>query len=146
MNTKVLILDNDRTMRVCLEMMLLSATSFEKITEVAHGEAALDRVRDGVVDIIIMNVNIPNMDSVEYIKEILRISPQIKILAMSASLDERHILQVLGAGAKGHIYKSSKKNIFLEALIAVNEGEIYLGTEISRILDNRFQKKKTILR
>ncbi len=94
-NKKILIVDDDLTVLEVLSLMLKD--DYEVITA-TNGKEAIDKYRKFRPDIVLMDVVMPEMDGIQAAKEILKIDPKAKIIAISAYAKHRG-KDMLEAGA-----------------------------------------------
>ncbi len=82
-----------------------------------HGADALLMARQFMPDIATTDLSMPNMDGVNCIRGLMRISPDIRILVISSLPDRKTVLQALTAGALGFLRKPFSNDDLLEALV-----------------------------
>jgi CheY-like chemotaxis protein len=103
--SKVLIVDDSSTMRSIVRK-ILQATKFPLETaEAAEGAAALDRLRNGRFDIIILDYNMPGLNGIETLAEIRREHPRLEVVMISSTQDEAVASRVLAGGAAAFLKK-----------------------------------------
>lgn len=108
--------------------------------EASNGRQVLDICDSEPVDIVIMDINMPEMDGIQATRELLRRHPKIKVLGLSMYNDREFITNILKAGASGYVLKNTGKETLLAAIRTVQSGENYLAEEVSKTLLNTFLK------
>ncbi|MGE5405317.1 MAG: response regulator [Acidobacteriota bacterium] len=103
MGTKVLIVDDQKGVRRLLEE-LFEKEGYE-VTVAADGRESLDKVRESIPDIILMDMKMPNMNGLEASQEIFKIKSDIPIIMMTAYGEMEIVQKALEIGVKKYITK-----------------------------------------
>jgi len=123
---RVLIVDDHPLMRTTLKVMLRSIKSIEVIGEATNGKEAIEWVKTGSVDLVLMDITMPGLNGIEATKYISVKYPQVKVLALSMHEEEPFVSAMMEAGAQGYISKTSGKATLIEAIESVTKGEVYI--------------------
>ncbi|SEA44371.1 response regulator transcription factor [Pedobacter hartonius] len=118
--------------------MLLGADKEISIRgEAVNGREVLNMIAEGIqADIILADINMPEMDGITLIKEVKQLSPQTKVVMLSMLDNEKYVVQAFADGASGYLLKSISADELLFALKHVNSGNKYMCSELSmRLLD-----------
>ncbi|MFN8282142.1 MAG: response regulator transcription factor [Chitinophagales bacterium] len=101
-----------------------------KIAGTAHnGKAAIDKIKATKVDVVLMDINMPEMDGIEATKQLKQLQPNIKILMLTMHSEPRFIKECLEVGAKGYVLKNISKDDLIKAVEVVYQDKSYLDTE-----------------
>jgi ATP/maltotriose-dependent transcriptional regulator MalT/ActR/RegA family two-component response regulator len=138
--TTILLVDDNAELRKVLHVLIELVEYFSVTGEAADGREAIDQVRQLQPDIVVMDINMPNLDGIEASKRILAESPQTRILALSIHSGNHYVEKMLEAGVAGYLLKESIPEELITALTAINEGKCYLSTEITEIVLSRFRR------
>ena len=137
----VLIVDDHKIIREGIRSMLTDVESFAVIGEAENGQVALNLIETVTPDIILADINMPGMSGIEFTREVIKIYPAIKIIAVSMHNDEPHIRAMIEAGASGYILKNSGKEELVNALTSVAGGSTYFSEEVKEeIMKSLLQK------
>jgi DNA-binding NarL/FixJ family response regulator len=129
---RVLIVDDHRILREGVRILLENQPDMEVVGEGDNGRIALQLVEKHLPDVVLMDLNMPDMNGVEATRLIVSQFPGINILILSMLPDKQHVLEALRAGAKGFITKSSVSgNELVEAVRAVAAGRKYFSESIT---------------
>jgi DNA-binding NarL/FixJ family response regulator len=129
---RVLIVDDHRILREGVRILLENQPDMEVVGEAGDGRIALQLVERHLPDVVLMDLNMPDMNGVEATRQIVSRFPGINILILSMLPDRHHVLETLRAGAKGFITKSSVSgNELVEAVRAVASGRKFFSESIS---------------
>jgi len=99
-----------------------------------NGNSILDFIRREQVDIVITDINMPDMDGITATEKIKTINPYIKVIAVSMVNDYASVHRMLQSGADGYVLKNAGADELLKALEFAEGGEVYINKEISDIL------------
>lgn len=114
--------------------MLSSEPDLEVVGEVAHGAKVESAVVRLAPDVLILDVNMPELDAVGVTRHLAECYSELEILILTACDDEELILGLLGAGATGYALKEEVPENLLFAIRAVAHGQTWLSSRVARIL------------
>ncbi len=98
------------------------------------GREALSKLQDSDIDVVLLDLNMPDMDGLETCRQILSQHPGIKVIALTM-LDERSMIRAMvEAGAKGYLLKNVGHDELVHALKRVQAGKSHYSQEIAEIL------------
>lgn len=138
---KILIADDHQMFIDGLKSMLEETDGIKVIGEAMNGLEVINICNRTAVDIVIMDISMPEMDGIEATKELLKKQPHIKVLGLSMFNDRNYISDLLKAGAHGYILKNTGKDELVKAIQTLESGENYLGGEVEKTLLSSFMKK-----
>jgi DNA-binding NarL/FixJ family response regulator len=122
---KVIIAEDQALYRDGLRMLLQDDAGISITGEAANGLEVMDLVLKERPDVIIADIEMPQMDGVELTRELQGCYPEIKVVALTAFPDDYLIVDMLEAGAKGYLLKSSSREKIVEAIHAVHANGMY---------------------
>ncbi|MBL4755650.1 MAG: response regulator transcription factor [Flavobacteriales bacterium] len=138
MPIKIVIVDDHDLVREGLVGMLGSVDGVEVVGEAENGRMAVEQANKLHPDIIIMDVNMPEMNGIEATREVVAKNPKVKVLVLTMHSDKEYVKQMLRAGATGYLLKNTKKDGFERAIKAVYHGENYFSNSVSGLLINNY--------
>jgi two-component system, NarL family, response regulator NreC len=100
--------------------------NFQVVCEAHNGKIAVEMALEMEPDIIIMDINMPEMDGIEATKAIKATLPETKILILTMYSDEAYLKEGLKAGASGYVLKRAVDTELISALKTVLNGEAYI--------------------
>lgn len=152
--TKVIIADDQLLFLEGLRMMLQDAKDIVIIGEGRNGIEVMDLVVKEKPDVLVTDIQMPEMDGVELSKALQEYYPDIKIIGLTVYEEDYFIVDMLEAGAKGYLMKTSSREKLLEAIQVVkNNGNYFCESTtqklLRRIAESKFRpqvkKDQTIL-
>ena len=126
------IVDDHNLLRKALAKLIASFDNYEVLFEGDNGKDIKVKITQQVIpDIILLDVNMPDMDGYETVRWLHKNYPQVKVLALSMSSDENTIIRMLRLGAKGYIMKNIEPEELQLALDSIMKKDFYLSEYIS---------------
>ena len=131
MNTRILIVDDYEIVREGLRLMFQREPGLEIVGGAEDGASALERARELMPDLILMDMELGDMDGIEASRQILAALPQTRILILSGLVESSVVIEGMEAGIKGFLLKTGAAQELFRAIRAVAEGHSYLCPEAS---------------
>lgn len=119
MAKSLLIVDDSATMRkIIMRTVRMSGLEFDRTEEAGNGNEALERLGSGPVDIMLCDVNMPEMNGTELVKKVREMDScaDMKIIMVSTESSQELISNVMSDGANGYITKPFTPEKFQEKL------------------------------
>ena len=130
---RLLIADDHELLRSGVKAML-AGTEIEVIAEVATGQAAVKYVSEHKVDVVLMDVRMPEGDGVTALGRIKLDKPDLPILMFSAYADPAYIARAVALGASGYLLKDCTRAELLDAIRKAAAGEsVFTRDELRRV-------------
>lgn len=134
----VLIADDHTLFRKGVRKMLEAEEDMKVVGEAATGHEALEQARALVPDVILMDINMPDLDGIEATRTLRREMPHVGIIFITMFQDDEFVFRGLQAGGRGYILKDSDPDTMLRAIRAVAHGESLLGPTIAQKVMRQF--------
>ena len=125
----IIIIDDDKLVRMSLKTIIEASSDIKVLATGESGEEAIKLYSEHHPDILLMDIRMGGMTGIDAAKEILKASPDARILFLTTFADDEYIITALKIGAKGYILKQHYDAI-VPALTAVFEGHSVFGEEI----------------
>jgi DNA-binding NarL/FixJ family response regulator len=133
---RVLIVDDHPMMRQGLALLIDNEPDLKVCVEADTAGQALDAVVSQKLDLMLVDISLPDKSGLELIKDVLAQKPSLPILAVSMHDESLYAERVLRAGARGYIMKQEGGKKLLLAIRQVLSGQIYVSDKVSaRILE-----------
>ena len=145
MNT-IVVIDDHTLLSQAISGLVNSFDDFKVLYTSKHGQDFIDQLKfpDKIPDIALMDVNMPIMDGIETTAYLKEHYPDIKVLALSVEIEERTILKMIRAGAKGYLLKDTEKSVLENALKEVVEQGFYHTNTVAKLLMNSLDSDPTL--
>jgi DNA-binding NarL/FixJ family response regulator len=140
---KIYIVDDHSLFREGLRFLLTNSKFISEIGEAKNGIEFLEGLKDYKPDIVLMDIEMPDMNGVEATQKAITILPDLKVIALSMYADESYYTEMIEAGAKGFLLKNSKFNDVQMAISEVFEGRNYFSPEILASIVKSLNRKPT---
>ncbi len=116
--------------------LLLATSGYEVVGEAADGMEALRQARLLRPDLILMDIDMPVCDGLAATRLIKAEMPQVKIVMLTVSVSDEHLLEAVKSGASGYLLKSQSADRFLEMVADVAHGGAALQPDLAaRLLE-----------
>lgn len=127
----VFIVDDHDMFREGMRILLSKSENFEVVGEAENGKLAIERI-DDTVDIVLMDIAMPEMNGIEATQILLDKYPSIKIIALSMFGDELYYYKMIHAGVQGFVLKESGSKEIEIAIDEVYSGSNFFSHELLR--------------
>jgi two-component system response regulator NreC len=142
---KLMLVDDHDVVRTGLRSFLQTQPGFEVIAEARNGLEALEKARESLPDIILMDITMPDMDGIEATHRLKETYPDCQILVLSVHDDKQYFMKMLSVGASGYLTKHAAAEELTAAIRAVAAGHVYLQPALARwLLEDYQQLAKTV--
>lgn len=131
MNQINLLIADDHTMFLQgLISLLEQEPNITVIDKAVNGIEALEIIKKGVVDFIILDISMPEMDGIELSKILKKQHPDVKILIVSTHSNVMIVSRLIRIGVNGYLLKNAAKEELLKAINTIASGENYFAEEL----------------
>ena len=140
---RVLIVDDHTLVRDGIRSMLALLAEIEVVGEASDGKEALDKTKELMPDVVLMDLAMPVMGGLEATRRIHKEFPRIKVLALTQYDDSDYVIPVIEAGARGFVTKMAAFSELASAIQAVYRGDSFLSPSAAAALVEECQQKVT---
>jgi DNA-binding NarL/FixJ family response regulator len=140
MSIRVLLVDDHKIVRDGLRSLLAKQMDIEVVGEADNGREALERTRELRPDVVVMDIGMCELNGIETTRQVIRDTPEIRVVALSMHSDRHHITDMLAAGAVGYLLKDSAFEELTLAIRAVAEGRTFLSRRVSETIIDDYVK------
>lgn len=147
MSIKVMIADDHVLMREGLKKLLEFDGSIKVIAEAANGVECLESLKTIKPEVLLLDINMPNKNGIEVLKEIRENDIDIKVLMLTVHNEVEYLLKAIDIGVDGYILKDSESAELKKAINYVYNGESYIQSSLipslnSRLVNRDMDKEK----
>lgn len=139
---RIVIADDHEIFREGFKLLFKNQDEIELIGEADNGKELLQIIAREHPDVAIVDIKMPVMDGIEATKQIRKLHPETRVIALSMFNDDNFIIDMLEAGASGYLLKNTNKAELLQATRAVYEGSTYYCNATSNKLTKMIAESK----
>lgn len=141
---KVALVDDHQLFRKSLSMLLSSFEGVEIIYDTNDGLAFLRYAETEVIDVLLLDIQMPILDGYEVCKRLKLINPDVKILIVSQLTSKEAIHQIMECGANGFFTKNSSPELLEKAIRKVVDSDYYFDVELGAVIREAILWEKKI--
>jgi DNA-binding NarL/FixJ family response regulator len=131
---RILVADDHAVVREGLKQILGDNPEMVLAGEARSGEEALDKVREGQWDVVVLDISLPDRSGLDVLKQIRSERPDLPILVLTMHAEEQYAVRVLRAGAAGYLTKESAPEQLVAAIKKVARGGKYVSPALAEDL------------
>ena len=142
---KVVIAEHHPVTRKGISFLLNSTNEYKIVGKVSRGSELLKCLENEQPDILILELDIPEINGFHALRSIRDEFPKTKIAIFSSHPEEIYALRSIKSGAAGYIPKTSSKEIFLQAIKRIALGGIFLNDELAASFNTRSVNDNSVI-
>ena len=138
--TRLLLADDHRMFRQGLREVIERKTDYVVVGEAGTGREALAQVAALGPDIVLLDIQMPEMDGVAVAKELARTHPAVKIIMLTMYRQDQHLLDAIKAGARAYLLKDADADELIDVIGRVARGEAVLDPAMTLPVLDAFRR------
>ncbi|WP_203553927.1 response regulator transcription factor [Bacillus sp. B15-48] len=138
--TRIVIIDDHQLFREGVKRILDFEQSFEVVAEGDDGNEALNLYEQYQPDVVIMDINMPDMNGVDATRQLIEKYPEAKVIILSIHDDENYVTHALKTGATGYLLKEMDAEELIHAVKIVADGGSYLHPKVTHNLVKEYRR------
>lgn len=147
MSIKVMLADDHALMREGIKHLLEFDGSIEVIEEANDGISCLEKLENVKPDILLLDINMPDMNGIEVLEKLKKNNNPIKVLMLTVHSEVEYLIKAVDIGANGYILKDSGSLELKQAINVIMDGESYIQPSLlpalnSRLINRDIDKEK----
>lgn len=135
MAVKVMIADDHSMIREGLKQLLELEGDFEVIEEACDGVECLEKLKKTTPDVLLLDINMPNMNGLEVLTNIRKQRIKVKVLVLTVHNEVEYLLKAVDIGINGYLLKDSESAELKKAILTVVNGEDYIQPSLIPLLN-----------
>jgi len=139
----VMIADDHSLIREGLKQLLEFDGTIKVVGEASNGVECLDRLDVYNPDVLLLDINMPEMNGIEVLKKMKDRNLQIKVLILTVHNETDYLMKAVDIGVDGYILKDSESSELKKAINAVKNGENYIQPSLIPVLNNQLVNRNT---
>lgn len=141
--TRLVLADDHRMFRQGLRELIERKTAFEVVGEATTGREALEQARALRPDILLLDIQMPELDGVAVARELATTDPDVKIVMLTMYRQDEHLIEAIKAGARGYLLKDADAEELISVLERVARGESALDPALTGRVFDAFRRLNT---
>lgn len=137
----ILIADDHKMFVDGIESILSEEDDIQVVARCYDGAAVFEHLDN--INLLLLDVNLPEMNGIEVCKKLFKVKPDIKVLALSMFNEESFVTEILNHGAQGYILKNTGRVELLKAIRTVFSGQSYFSEAVTQTIMKSLVKGNT---
>lgn len=137
MAVKVMIADDHSMIREGLKQLLELEGEFKVVAEACDGDECLEKLTKITPDILLLDINMPNMNGLEVLKKMREKKVKVKVLVLTVHNEVEYLLKAVDIGINGYLLKDSESVELKKAILSVVNGEDYIQPSLIPVLNSK---------
>lgn len=138
---KLIIADDHQIVRAGIRSLLLGNQDIVVVDEADRAAELLNVVKRTEADVLLLDIVFPDGSGLDLIKPVSQLAPDMKILILSAEMEEEIVCEAVSRGAIGFLHKDASSRELVKAIHCAAQGEPYFGQRISAIIYKSYTKR-----
>lgn len=131
---RIVIADDHSLFRDVVKKSIEEVPELQVVGTAGDGLELLEVLRKSPVDMIILDIAMPNLQGIEVTQQIKNLYPGLKILILTMHKSQEHVIRAMEAGADGYLVKENTYTDLIAAIDALREGKTYISSLISNLM------------
>ncbi|GAB3056874.1 response regulator [Virgibacillus ainsalahensis] len=138
--TEIVLIDDHKLFREGVKRILEFEPTFDIVAEGEDGAEASKLVKEHKPDVVLMDINMPNVNGVQATADLVRFFPDTNVIILSIHDDESYVTHALKTGAQGYLLKEMDSDALIEAIKVVSDGGSYLHPKVTHNLVQEYRR------
>ncbi len=138
MSVRILICDDHAIVREGLKQIINDTADLQVVAEADSGKAALTEIENENLDMVVLDISLPDQSGLDVLKQIKQIRSDLPVLMLSIHPEEFYAIRVLRAEASGYLTKRSAPSELVTAIRTVSQGRKYITASLAQKLASTF--------
>ncbi len=141
---KIVIIDDHKMIREGLQQLLELDGEISVIGQAGDGYDGLSLIESTNPDVILLDINMPNMNGLEMLTELKKIKPDSRVLILTIHNEIDYLVKAIELGVNGYILKDSECSTLKKAIFTVYEGSTYIQPSLTPLIREKAEEQKNI--
>jgi len=137
MKVRLSITDDHLVVLKGIESLLLDENWIQVISIQQNGEETLENFSKLIPDVLLLDIDLPDINGIELTKKLMTLYPEVKIIALTNHEDITFVKRIVANGAMGYVLKNVDKKELLDAIKTVVSGEKYFQSKLQKKILNQ---------
>lgn len=142
---RILLADDHKVLLDGFVSILDKDENIEVVATAQNGKEVLQLLGEQEVDIVLLDINMPELNGVETCKKIAKDFPDVKVIALSMYKQQSYVNRMKVNGAKGYLLKDDSAEEIVKAIHTVHEGKDYYSSQVMAILNSQNLSRQDLI-
>jgi len=138
---RVLVVDDHALFRKGIASLIAAEHGFEVVGEAANGREAIEKARDLMPDVVLMDLSMPEVDGLEATRRIKTELPHVRIVILTVEEADQNLFEAVKNGAQGYLLKKIQPRALFDTLRGVAQGEASISRLMAAKLMGEFSRQ-----
>lgn len=143
MSINIIIADDHSMIREGLKQLLELDDNLKVIAEASDGNEALTKINVYKPDILLLDINMPNKNGLEVLRELKRKKSSIKVLILTIHNEVEYLVKAVDIGCNGYVLKDSSSDVLKEAIYMIDSGDMYIQPDLIPVLNQGLSSNRS---
>jgi DNA-binding NarL/FixJ family response regulator len=139
---RIIIADDHRMVREGLKQLLELDGDIEVVAQASDGETCLNLVKEFNPDVLLLDINMPNMNGLQTLQALRQVNEKQKVLMLTIHNEVEYLMRSMELGANGYVLKDSESSVLKKAIFTVVNGETYIEPSLTPEMKERLKRRK----
>lgn len=140
---RIIIADDHMMVREGLKQLLELDGDIKVVGQASDGKVCLDLIKELDPDIVLLDINMPNMNGLQTLQKVRAINEKQKVLMLTIHNEVEYLLRSVELGANGYVLKDSESSVLKKAIYTVYHGETYIEPSLTPEMRERLKNNST---
>lgn len=137
---RVALIEDDSLIREGFNQLINGEENCECVVSYGDCESALKDLENHLLDVVLVDIELPGISGIEGIPKIKTIMPNVNIIVITVHENDQLVFEALCAGATGYLTKNISPTKLIESIMDAHSGGAPMSTQIARMVVSSFQK------
>lgn len=135
MSIRIIIADDHSMVREGIKQLLELDDNLVVVDEAADGIEAIEKVEAEKPDVLLLDINMPNMNGIDALKNIRQKGLDVKVLILTIHNEVEYLMKAVEVGCDGYVLKDSDSNLLKKAIYTIHSGEQFVQPSLTPALN-----------
>ena len=136
MKITAMVVDDHKMIREGLKQLIEFDGEIEVIAEASSGRECLKVLETVTPDVILLDINMPDMSGIDVLKELKKINKHLRVLMLTVHSKVEYLIKAVDIGVEGYVLKDSDSSELIKAIKEINNGGNYIQPQLIPILNH----------
>lgn len=137
----VMIVDDHSMVREGIKQILELDGDIKVNSEASNGKECISKLKERNVDVLLLDINMPEMNGLQVLQYLREKKSRIKILILTIHNEVEYLIRAVEIGIEGYVLKDSDSSVLKKAIVDINDGDTFIQPELTPILKRRLDDR-----